>query len=596
MTLSAITATQVGHVLLGAIGMLALGRARRLSWRWATVAATAYVFFGGYFGEAEHADIFRGFAYLPWLFWCLTPPEPNRRWRRLAALPVLGWLIASGAYPAQLVSFTILGATYLVVDLYVSGRAVWRRWRGPLVLAVASAGAACLVILLPFLRAEHAHELYRAALPTATVRAGESISPLDFLGLYLNNFAWTYDGTVRAWGIGIPILIGLACVRRAAVARHAALVASGGVALALAMTPKITVVGKAMVAAGSLFPSRFPAADYKAGVAITLIILGAEGWHSIATRRTGRAWAVIVAGAVLAGAALLAPTTYGPVTRTPWLLALVIVSAAALALLRPPVRILLPALILLIAIDGARLARDYRLLGRLSSWQVTPAQAAPYRARDSYVRELPTLLHRTPVARPARIPPAAPLSSSATGTDSDSVGWVADGYRLIDYGGTIERVLWQAEHSVAWTRLLLAPWHGFVFSCAAVTCDTGAVRLPSPSGWRPAGGVATLAYGATRITYRVTLSQPSLMVENELAIPGWRANLAQVHIVRAGIPLRAWYLPAGKYQFTATYHEPGRGAQEIALVAALVLWLTCIVWLRRTPVGEGPSPKPSPAT
>src|SRR5947209_3668242 len=84
LTLQALTTVQIAHVTFGAIGVLLLARARRLGWPWAMAAATAYLFFGGFYGQAEHSDAIRGFAYVPWLLWALTPPPRGERWTRLA--------------------------------------------------------------------------------------------------------------------------------------------------------------------------------------------------------------------------------------------------------------------------------------------------------------------------------------------------------------------------------------------------------------------------------------------------------------------------------------------------------------------------------
>jgi hypothetical protein len=585
-TLRVLTNVQVAHVLFGSVGVLFLARVRRLSWPWAAVAAVAYLLFGGFYGEAEHADYFRGFSYLPWLLWTLTPPNGGGRWTRLVALPPLAWLLVSGAYPGQVVSFGITGLAYVSVALRASGREVWHRYRTSLILAVVSGAAVCVAVLLPYVRAEQAHELYRAFEPTAAVRAGESISPLDLLGLYLNNFAWTYDGTVTAWAVAIPVLIGLACLRLEALRRQAPLVACGAVALVLAMTPKIGIVGRAMASVRPLFPSRFPAADYKAVVVVALVVLSAEAWSQIAVRRSNLTWRAVLAGCVLITGALLAPSTYAQPTRELWLLVAVVVACVALVFVRTPRRLLICMLVGLIVIDGTREINDYRQLGRISPWQASPSEAAPYRAHDVYVRKLSALLAQTPAARPARVPSFALLNLAPTGTDPDASGWVADGYHLTDYGSTIERVRWQAEHNPVWSALLLAPWHGYTFPCAKVGCSSGAVHLPTATKWQPSPDVRTLSYGLEDIVYSVNVSQPVLMVENELAIRGWRANTQRVHVVDAGIPLRAWRLSPGHYQFTATYQETGRPLQELAVAAALAAWLGCALTLRRKPTAH----------
>jgi hypothetical protein len=581
LTLQALTDVQVLHVLFGALGVLLLARARRLAWPWATAASVAYVLFGAYYGQAEHADMFRGFAYLPWVMWALTPPAAERRWTRLMALPLVTWLVATGAYPGQLVSFAIIALVYGGFSLWSAGPSVWRRNRLPLLLAVVASGAICVAVLLPYLRADRAHQLYRAFPPTAAGRASESLSPLDLLGLYLNNWAWRYDGSVTTWGLAIPILVGLAFVRSDNLRRHAPLAAAGVTGLALAMTPKIGPIGKAMVALGPLFPSRFPAPDYKAAAAIAIVVLSAEAWGShLAGDRRRLPWAPIAVGCALALGALLAPATYGPITRTPWLLGAMVAATLALSVARPAPRLLVCLLVPLIAIDGVREIRDYRLKGSISSWRVQPSAVVRYRARDQYVRKLPTLLAQAPATRPARVPPWAPLPDFPTGNPPDAAGWVAQGYHLIDYGGTIERPLHRVEVNPKLVKLMQLPWHSYVFPCAAGGCQPKA-DLPDPASWRPSPAVRTLSYGRQRIVYQVSLPSPAVMVENELAISGWQSNDRRVQPASAGLPLRTWRLPAGNYRFTTTYNEPGRLTQALAAVAGLLCWLGCVFLLRR---------------
>lgn len=574
LTLGVLTAVQVGHVLFGAIGVVMLARVRRLGWSWATLAGVAYVLFGGFYGQAEHADIFRGFAYLPWLLWSLTPPEGAGRWTRLAALPPLAWLICTGAYPAQIVSFAFAGLVYLIVALRVDAPGTWRRHRVALALAIVASAAVCAAVLLPYLRAEQAGELFRTDTPTAASRAMFAISPLDFFGLYLNNFAWTAEGTITTWAIGIPILVGLACARRKTLARQAPLVACGAVALVLAMAPKIGFIGRAMTSADFIFPSRFPASDYKAVVALALILISVDAWSRLSVRDRGRWVTVALAGAVLIGGAVLVPDTYAQPTRALWLVVAIVLASCALALGRPPARVLACALIVLVVIDGAREIDDYLLGGKASPWHAAPSALAFYHERDGYVRELPERLSQAPVTRPARVP-ASPIP------EVNASGWVADAYHATDYNPIRERALWRAENNPQWSQLLAGPWAASTFPCASVGCRSGDVRLPPVASWRASAGVHTLAYRADQIVYSVKLEQPALMVENELAIAGWHANTDRVQSVNSGTPLRTWRLAAGEYQFTASFHEPGRSLQELAALLAILAWLGCVVLVVR---------------
>ena len=447
LTLRVLTAVQVAHVLFGSIGVLMLARVRRMSWLWATVAAVAYLFFGGFYGEAEHADIVRGFAYMPWLLWCLTPPsDDDGRWIRLAALPPLAWLIVSGAYPGQLSAFAITGLVYVTVALRTGSRSIWHTYRVALLLAIVAAGATCVAALLPYLRAEQMQELHRVFEPTAAVRAGESLGLRDLLGLYLNNFAWVPDGTVTSWAVGIPVLVGIACIGWNALRKHAPLAVCGVVGLVLAMSPNIGVVGRAMASMGPLFPSRFPAAEYKAVVGVALVVLAAESWSRLATDRHDRAWRAAFAsglpwramfvGCVLLAGALLAPSTYAQPTRALWLVVVVILACVALVTLPPRPRILACVLVVLVVADGVREIYDYRLLGRTSPWRVPTSETTAYLGRDGDVRELAAHLRQAPATRPARVPPAIPLE--------DSTYWKQS------------RLVWLGSRRVLFSRLW---WH-----------------------------------------------------------------------------------------------------------------------------------------
>jgi hypothetical protein len=578
-TLGVLTDVQVAHVLFGSVGMLCLARARRLAWWWAALCAVAYVFFGGYYGQAEHADMFRGFAYLPWLLWALTPPaQSDGGWARLIAAPPVVWLIASGAYPGQIVSFGFAGAIYLLVAVRLDPRRAWREYRTALVLTAVASIAVCLVVLLPYIRAEHANELFRENEPTASARAGFAIAPLDFFGLYLNNFAWTFQGTITAWVIGIPTVIGVALARRATMRSQAPLLVCGLVALALGMAPKIGFVGQAMASLRPLFPGRFPAAEYKSVVAVALILVSADAWSRLAPRWDRRTLIVATGGGlVLAGGALLVPDTYGQPTQELWLVLAVIVACVALAAVSPPTGVLACLLLVLLVVDGTREINDYSLDGLVSPWQTLTSEPSFYEERDQLVRELPGRLDRTVASRPAREPPLTPPKPEAS-------GWVANAYQGSDYDPTIERSLWRAEHNPAWLSLLIEPWHGYTFACSTVGCGSGRVHLPATGTWHPSSYVRTTSYGIDGINYAVYITQPTLLVENELAVSGWSADKRQVQPVDTGLPFRAWRLSPGRYSFTATFHEPGRSLQYLALAFAVLGWLGCIfVLFRGTP-------------
>jgi hypothetical protein len=584
LTLQALTTVQVAHVLAGGIGVLLLARVRRLTWMWATVAAVAYLFFGGFYGQAVHADIFRGFSYLPWLLWALTPPDGSARWMRLGAVPLIAWLIATGAYPAQIVSFAISGAVYVAFAMRAGGAEMWRRHRVALALAAVSSVAIYFAVLWPYVRADLAGELVRIKEPTAAERATFALAPRDLFGLYLSNYAWVYAGAIAAWAIGIPVLIGLACARVQTLRRQAPLAACGAVALILAMTPKIGFIGQAMATVRPLFPSRFPASDYKATVALALILISVDAWSHLPAwpgirllKRgdAGRVAALTAVVCVLVAGPLLVSNRYAQPTTALWLVVVVALAGGALALLRPPARVLAGLLMVLVVVDGGRETRDYLLKGTGSPWKIPTAELPFYQNRDVYVRELPELLARTPESRPARTPATRVPWPNAS-------GWVADAYHEADHDATRERAFQQTQKSEALYLLLRQPWHGYLFPCSVVGCHSGNIHLPPVQTWRPSAGARTLSYGVHGIVYSVDVERPTLMVENELAIRGWHANSPHVQLVDAKTPFRAWRLAPGRYRFTTTFQEPGRPVQYAAVAIALLGWIGCMLSLSKS--------------
>ena len=113
LTVNTLAHIQVLFVFGGALGYVALLRARSIDWRWALLAGTAFTFFGGNFAEASHSGAVRGFALVPWVLWSLTIPPRGRPWLRFAVLPAWMWFLATGAYPAFVPTMAMLGAAYL---------------------------------------------------------------------------------------------------------------------------------------------------------------------------------------------------------------------------------------------------------------------------------------------------------------------------------------------------------------------------------------------------------------------------------------------------------------------------------------------------
>jgi hypothetical protein len=333
-----------------------------------------------------------------------------------------------------------------------------------------------------------------------------------------------------------------------------------------------------MAHAPFLFPSRFPAADYKAAVAIGMIIIAADSWTAIFAHHHRPLLRTVIAALLLMFGVLVAPSHFAHPTREVWLVIAVIAATGSLVLFRLRVHnLVFVALLGLVVVDGVREIHDLRLGGTTPPWEASPAALSPFVARDHFVASLPERLEHPPTSRPSRIPPAVAIARAPLGNYTDTAGWVANGYHVVDYGGTIEGPLWQAEHDPALQAKLLLPWRAYLLSCRRIRCSNVlSDHLPPPTRWRPTTRVQTLQYGVDHIIYSVNVPQPELMVENELAIAGWSSSSRKATLVRTELPFRAWRLSRGNYRFTAAYHQPGGTAQYILLLMTLLSWSGCL--------------------
>lgn len=108
-------AVQALHVAFGALGFYVLGRAWRLGRIAATLGLVAGFFAPGYFANAQHMDIVRGYAWAPWLLLLLSPAWPWRRWWGVPVAALMLWQALVGVYPGMIVAFAYVGIGWVLL-------------------------------------------------------------------------------------------------------------------------------------------------------------------------------------------------------------------------------------------------------------------------------------------------------------------------------------------------------------------------------------------------------------------------------------------------------------------------------------------------
>jgi hypothetical protein len=586
-TLRAAVAFQCLHVLAGAIGMYLLARLVLADARIALVAAAAYQLFGGFYSNAEHADIVRAFALLPWFLFALTrrSEEGTRLPARAWSLPLIVYLLATGGYPFALPAALLLGSAYGLAE--VAGKPGGPRTLKRIVsLGAAYSGLALLGVAMAFVQLApswiHREEIARWHHHGSLPLTGIGIRQLP--GFVFRSSAVPGEVSMTSTYVSVLLLAAFAMLRWKDAKRHAGflvLLAAGALMAAGAESPLYRLAVRAVPPLGI---SRFPASDYRAFPAIALILLGAVALRQAA--REGISRRRYAAGAAIAVAAFgwCALQVRGPVGifgfgQAGALLALslaLLFFAAGRRGIAGKVAVLAVALVFA---DGAR------FLIRQPGWWVRDPDSfvpAPGRGRSTKVPVAPAPL--TPVAsRPPRI--SAPSGNFA-----------ASGYLLGEFGVyEVETAVLQAKRRTdqndAECEYLRRGWEPRVMRVDSrqSTVDSRGnrdVRLPLEFFEEPAAReaqVRLVEYGADRIRYEVELPAPALLVENELFFEGWTARLDEsrerISPARVNGIWRSWPLPAGRHRMTAEFGFPGFAAMAAVSAAAWLSWV--LLLLRR---------------
>lgn len=336
-TIHAAAALQAAHVALGALGAYVLAR------RWvgpgapALLALVAYSFATPFFANAQHVDIVRASAWLPWAVLIASPRWPWRRWWAVPTGAVVLWQLAVSAYPGVLV-MAVYAVAVAAVIWQVAERPRIRDHLGPLAVASLAAVAMTLLKYLPNL-------LVRGAPPAA-----QDAGPVDswallgtlFFGHHVDFL--DHDVSMRSLFVVAPVLLlAVFAPLRGAVTR-----------VCLAMIAAAVLLGFPAPWAGLVAElpgvalSRFHLMDARAVALVPLVVLGAAGLARLLAGPVHRLrWAALAAVPALA-VAVAATRPFGPAQ---WLVPLAVLAVSCGLVLAVP-RWRAPAALALVALAG----------------------------------------------------------------------------------------------------------------------------------------------------------------------------------------------------------------------------------------------------
>ena len=562
-TLHAAVVVQCLHALWGACGAFFLLRVLTNDWRSALFGALAYQFFGGFYSNAEHMDIVRAYAWLPWFFWSATVKSPLRI--RNFLLPAIFYCAATASYPGNLVSHSFLVGIYLLYQFYQPSAGANRRS----VLTVAGFLALGLILSLVvigpvFLLRD---QLTRASgkLPTASWAFPDWLSlvaPWVFGKMLIPGYRG--DVSMISAFVGVPTLMLITLIQRTTAKRYAIWWLLLIVAATLALGQLSTVYNVAVAIVPILGLSRMASSDYRGVVGLALIVLASASLSEFlaASKDAQRELIrqrfkyfcllplVVVSGVF--GVSL-------PGREIIWLVIVWAATLVSLYLLWATVRSrrwIPPGLLCALILVGG-----WHVLS-VSNWTWTAGTDL-----DNLYKRRIGLSSYTPTRRIAEKIHGAPTRLARADRKRGDFSWSGylDGsYQMNDWGNTVLKARAQVETNGALLQYMRLPLTPLVFpNVQQVSLAMLRKRLgQSETTVEQGNEVVPVKYGLNTIAYDVTLGGDSIVVENEIWFPGWKGKLlreSETTTIRATSvdkTLRAWRLPAGQYKFVTQFRTP----------------------------------------
>ena len=590
-SLHAAVIVQCLHVLWGACGAFFLLRVLTNDWRSALFGALAYHFFGGFYSNAEHMDIVRAYAWLPWLFWGATVKGVLQI--RNFLLPAIFYCVATASYPGNIISHGAFLGIYILYQFCQrsphSNRKNLLIVIGLLVLGVVMS----VVALGPTF-------LLRNQLTRGDVKG--VASPWLFPNWLSVVAPWTAgtsvirgyfgDPSMISAFVGVPTIALVILIRKTTAKAFAVWWLILVVALMMTQGSVSMFYHVAVAIVPMLGVSRMAPSDYRGLIGLGLIILAAGSLSAfLATSedtqkeliRKRFKYLCLIPVIVMSGFFIVRL----PAEEFVWLLAIWGATIVALYIRWPRIMGfgLSPIALLVLVLAGGWHVMSF------SNWTWT---AWGTDLDDLYKRSIgfSTSTWPVPIAEKIRGMSTRPARVDRKRADFSWAGYLDNTYQMDDYGNTVLNARAKLQTDPALVKYMLQPLTPLVFpSVQELSIDTVRSRLEQRvTGLsEPPNMVTPVEYGLNSIVYQVRLTADSLLVENEIWFPGWTgkvkreaAKVENAEATSVENTLRAWRLPAGQYKFVTEFRTPYLRGCAIVSLAGLSIYLVLLVMAYRS--------------
>jgi hypothetical protein len=196
----------LGHLFLGGLGVLMLGR----RWGWhpaaAFLAALVFVMGGSAAGRLEHTGMIISYIYFPWALWALQGALQRRSlpWAVLAGLAIT--LMALGRDQVAFLLCVALAGAVLREALGSRAPLNYLLNRSPILLCTGLVTIACMIVPI-LLTLQFVHDSNRPSITYGVALSG-SLNPVNLLTLIAPDVFGTLDKVYDYWGPGTGLIAG----------------------------------------------------------------------------------------------------------------------------------------------------------------------------------------------------------------------------------------------------------------------------------------------------------------------------------------------------------------------------------------------------
>jgi hypothetical protein len=534
------------HILFGAVGFFFLGRLLTRDSGLALLGAVAFQFFGGFYSNAEHPDIVRAFAWLPWLFYAVqVVPQQTRLALRNWLVPPIVYCFVSGSYQGNLISqFAFLMGTQLL--FLFSERKSWRLRSSVILFCLLGVGLATVCLLPPFLVKDF---LVRSEGPAGFPTIEWSIAQWPTLFLSWQNDFYGIDNSMLSAFVTVPILCLVGLFNFRCLKENKVWVLAFILSFFLAAGKKSIVYRFLNFLLPFFSYSRFPSSDYRGLIGFFTILLGILALQGFLQQ--GKPKRLLLRLLVLPGLVACGFLTHTFTVSYPpkeWVVSGLLAGLTIFCLisLRSNKSNMVGGLSLLVLISGF-----YTVVKRSpQTWQQKLDFNQVYRqafgADSRQVLPVSARLLAPPPSRPTLI---------------EGSGYYWRGYLTGEYVWNTGHYETKQKQKVFETPELLSyfrkAWSPTLFPGWGEPSCVGPFGVMAKDS---AMQVESLSYGLNSIHYRIHAAQDFTMVENETYFQGWsgKSSLGGRPILADSIcgALRTWRLPRGDYEFVANFVVP----------------------------------------